>query len=59
MKVLAQQMVKKIDRKIRRELKANFVKMGRTTDIGADGTPTKVIDKLAEKTALKMLKKMI
>jgi len=56
-KVLAQQLVKKIDRKIRRELKANFVKMGRTVDIGADGTPTKVIDKIAEKIALKTLKK--
>lgn len=56
-KVLAQQMVKKIDRKIRRELKANFVKMGRTIDIGADGTPTKVIDKIAEDAALKTLKK--
>lgn len=56
-KVLAQQMVKKVDRKIRRELKANFVKMGRTIDIGADGTPTKMIDKLAEEVALKTLKK--
>jgi len=56
-KVLAQQMVKKIDRKIRRELKANFVKMSRTIDIGADGTPTKMIDKLAEKVALKILKR--
>jgi fructose-1,6-bisphosphatase/inositol monophosphatase family enzyme len=56
-KVLAQQMVKKIDRKIRRELKANFVRMGRTIDIGADGTPTKMIDKLAEEVALKTLKR--
>ena len=56
-KVLAQQMVKKIDRKIRHELKTNFVKMSRTIDIGADGTPTKVIDKLAEDVAVKMLKK--
>lgn len=56
-KVLAQQMVTKIDRKIRRELKANFVRMGRTIDIGADGTPTKIIDKLAEEVALKTLKK--
>jgi fructose-1,6-bisphosphatase/inositol monophosphatase family enzyme len=56
-KVLAQQTVKKIDRKIRRELKANFVKMGRTIDIGADGTPTKIIDRLAEEVAVKTLKK--
>ena len=56
-KLLAQQMVKKIDRKIRREIKSNFVKMARTIDIGADGTPTKMIDKLAEEVALKTLKK--
>ncbi|MBS3801364.1 MAG: hypothetical protein KGY65_01290 [Candidatus Thermoplasmatota archaeon] len=56
-KVLAQQMVKKIDRKIRRELKSHFVKMGRIIDIGADGTPTKMIDKLAEEVALKTMKK--
>ncbi len=56
LKLLAQQMVKKIDRKIRRELKAHFVNMGRAVDIGADGTPTKVIDKLAEDVAITLMK---
>lgn len=56
-KVLAQKLVKKVDSKIRRELKAHFGKMSRTIDIGADGTPTKVIDKLAEEVAIKIIKK--
>ncbi len=56
-KVLAQQLVTKIDRKIRRELKNDFVRMGRTIDIGADGTPTKVIDRIAEDVAIKTIKK--
>lgn len=56
-KLLAQEMVKKIDRKIRHELKINFVKMGKTIGLGADGTFTKVIDKIAEDTAVKTLKK--
>ena len=54
-KVLARQLVKKVDSKIRRELKAHFVKIGRTIDIGADGTPTKLIDKLAEDVAIKTI----
>lgn len=56
-KVLAQQLVTKIDRKIRRELKRDFVRMGRTIDIGADGTPTKVIDRIAEDVAIKTIEK--
>ncbi len=56
-KLLAQQMVKKIDRKIRHELKINFVKMGKTIGLGADGTFTKAIDKIAEDIAVKTLKK--
>jgi len=54
-KVLARQLVKKVDSKIRRELKAHFLKIGRTIDIGADGTPTKLIDKLAENIAIKTI----
>ncbi|MFO8077277.1 MAG: inositol monophosphatase family protein [Thermoplasmatota archaeon] len=56
-KVLARQLVKKVDSKIRRELKAHFITIGRTIDIGADGTPTKLIDKLAEDVAIKTIKK--
>ncbi|MFW6121451.1 MAG: inositol monophosphatase family protein, partial [Petrotogales bacterium] len=53
----AQQIVKKIDRKIKRETKQNFYKMSNTIDIGADGTPTKYIDKIAEDVAIKNIKK--
>ncbi|GAJ22900.1 unnamed protein product, partial [marine sediment metagenome] len=40
--------VDKIARKVKRESKQHFQRMGRTVDIGADGTPTKYIDKIAE-----------
>jgi fructose-1,6-bisphosphatase/inositol monophosphatase family enzyme len=56
-KSLAQQIVDKIARKVKRESKQHFQKMGRTVDIGADGTPTKYIDKIAEDVAIKLLKK--
>jgi fructose-1,6-bisphosphatase/inositol monophosphatase family enzyme len=57
LKVLAQQIVEKIARKVKRESKQHFHKMGRTVDMGADGTPTKYIDKIAEDEAIKLLKK--
>ena len=57
LKILAQQIVDKIARKVKRESKQHFHKMGRTVDIGADGTPTKYVDKIAEDEAIKLLKK--
>ena len=57
LKILAQMIVDKIARKVKRESKQHFQKMGRTVDIGADGTPTKYIDKIAEDVAIKLLKK--
>ena len=57
LKILAQQIVDKITRKVKRESKQNFYKMNKTVDIGADGTPTKYIDKIAEDVAIKLLKK--
>ena len=57
LKILAQQIVDKIARKVKKENKQNFHKMGRTVGIGADGTPTKYIDQLAEDVAIKFLKK--
>jgi len=57
LKILAQLIVDKIARKVKRESKQHFQKMGRTVDIGADGTPTKYIDKIAEDVAIKLLKK--
>jgi len=52
LKILAQQIVDKIARKVKRETKQHFHKMGRTIGIGADGTPTKYIDQLAEDVAI-------
>ncbi len=57
LKILAQQIVDKIARKVKRETKQHFHQMGRTVGIGADGTPTKYIDQLAEDVAIKILKK--
>ena len=57
LKILAQQIVDKIARKVKRETKQQFHKMGRTVGIGADGTPTKYIDQLAEDVAIKLIKK--
>jgi fructose-1,6-bisphosphatase/inositol monophosphatase family enzyme len=56
-KVISNQIVNKIYKKIKRETKENFFKMGKTIDIGADGSPTKYIDKIAEDVAIKELKK--
>ena len=56
-KQLSQQIVTKIDRKIRRTIKKEYHKLGRTVSLGADGTPTKYIDKIAEDTAVDTIKK--
>jgi len=56
-KQLAYLIVQKINRKIQREMKTEFYQMGRVVDIGADGTPTAYIDKLAEDVAIAALKK--
>jgi fructose-1,6-bisphosphatase/inositol monophosphatase family enzyme len=55
-KILAQQVVKKMDRRIRRDLSKNFYKLGKTIGLGADGTPTKYLDKSAEDVAIKTIK---
>jgi len=56
-KILAQQIVNNIYNKIKKQTKENFYEMGKTIDIGADGTPTKFIDKIAEDVAIKIIKK--
>ena len=56
-KVLAHKIVDKIYKKVKRESRQRFYDMGRTVDIGADGTPTKYIDKVAEDVAINLLKK--
>lgn len=54
-KILAQQVVTKIDRRVRRELKSHFFKVGKTVGLGADGTPTKYLDQRAEEIAIKTI----
>lgn len=56
-KIFAHQIVNKINNKIKQEIKQNFFKMNKTVDIGADGTPTKYIDKIAEDVAVNAIKK--
>lgn len=56
-KHLAHQIVEKISKEVKKESKNNFYKLGKTIGIGADGTPTTYVDKIAEDVALKLLKK--
>jgi len=56
-KQLAHQIVQKITREVRKEAKNNFYKFGKTIGLGADGTPTAYVDKIAEDAALKLLEK--
>lgn len=56
-KILARKTVDKIYRKIRKTSITEFHKLGNTIGIGADGTPTKYVDKLAEDVAINFLEK--
>lgn len=56
-KVLAHKIVDKIYRKVRKAYLTEFHRLGTSIGIGADGTPTKYIDKLAEDVALGLLEK--
>lgn len=55
MKALAHQIVDSIADGVQQECKQNFFQMSKTVDIGADGTPTKYIDKFAEDIAIELL----
>ncbi|MFH1102024.1 MAG: inositol monophosphatase family protein [Methanobacteriota archaeon] len=57
LKLFAHQVVEKISKEVKKEYKQNFYRLGKTIGIGADGTPTSYIDKIAEDVALKLLKK--
>ena len=57
LKHLAHYIVEKISKEVKKEAKYNFYKLGKTIGLGADGTPTSYIDKVAEDIALKILKK--
>jgi fructose-1,6-bisphosphatase/inositol monophosphatase family enzyme len=59
LKQLAFQVVEKISKEVRKEAKNNFYKLGKTIGLGADGTPTSYIDKVAEDVALKILAKSL
>src|SRR4030042_506314 len=56
-KLLAHKIVDKTCSKVRKSYSTEFHKLGTSIGIGADGTPTKYIDKLAEDVALALLKK--
>lgn len=55
-KILANKTVDKIHRKINRSVK-DFYKWGTNIGIGADGTPTKFVDNIAEEVAIEFIKK--
>jgi fructose-1,6-bisphosphatase/inositol monophosphatase family enzyme len=54
---LAQYVVEKISKAVKKEAKTNFYKFGKTIGVGADGTPTSYVDKIAEDIALKILER--
>jgi len=56
-KLLANKTVDKIYRKVKRSYLSEFHRFGTNIGIGADGTPTKYVDKLAEDAAIKFIKK--
>lgn len=56
-KILARRTVDKVYKKIRKATATEFHKLGNNIGVGADGTPTKYIDKLAEDAAIDFLKK--
>jgi fructose-1,6-bisphosphatase/inositol monophosphatase family enzyme len=56
-KILAAKVVDKIYRKVRRVAKSDFSSFKKNVGIGADGTPTKFIDQLAEDVALDAINK--
>src|SRR4030042_6469149 len=57
LKHIAHRIVEKSSKEVKKEAKNNFYKLGKTIGLGADGTPTSYIDKVAEDIALKLLKK--
>lgn len=57
LKLLAHKTVDSICRKIRKSASTDFYKFGSNTGIGADGTVTKYVDKIAEDVAVRLLEK--
>ena len=56
-KLLAQKTVDKVCRKIKRSISTEFYKFENNIGIGADGTTTKYVDKIAEDAALSIINK--
>jgi fructose-1,6-bisphosphatase/inositol monophosphatase family enzyme len=56
-KQLANHIVEKISKEVKKESKNNFYKLGKTVGIGADGSPTSYIDQVAEDVAIRILEK--
>ena len=56
-KLLANKTVESIYRKVKKAASNDFNKFGSTVGLGADGTATKFIDKVAEDVALRLIKK--
>lgn len=57
LKLLAHKTIDAVSRKIKQAKKAEFYKFGSNIGIGADGTVTKYVDKLAEDAAFDFLKR--
>lgn len=57
LKMLAHKTVDSVCRKIRKSASTDFYKFGSNIDIGADGTVTKYVDKIAEDAAVSHLEK--
>jgi NAD+ kinase len=56
-KIIAQKCADTVSRKIKRIQSTDFFRFGSNIGIGADGTVTKYVDKIAEDTAIDFLKK--
>jgi fructose-1,6-bisphosphatase/inositol monophosphatase family enzyme len=57
LKILANKTADKVAKKIKTAAMTDFIKFGNNLGLGADGTLTKYVDKLAEDTAIDFIKK--
>lgn len=55
-KILANKVVNEISERVKEEKLTSFHKFGSNIDIGADGSPTKYVDKIAEDIAVETIK---
>ena len=56
-KILARATVESVCRKVRRASKSDFLRFNNNVGLGADGTITKYVDKIAEEAAFKVIEK--